>query len=113
MGIDHTGVHNALADGGRHTQVKNKYGNEIEHRGKQHRLAGFQHAGGHHGGNRVGRVVEAVHEIKCECQQHQQHHHPQGHLRGFRHVVPQEFSRTMPSMRLAASSHLSVIISSN
>jgi hypothetical protein len=36
----------------------------IEEGREQHRLRGLEHAGGDHGGDRVRRVVEAVHEVE-------------------------------------------------
>ena len=43
---------------------KKKDRNKVKKCGKQRRLPGFQYAGGDHGGNRVGRIVKAVHEVE-------------------------------------------------
>ena len=114
MGVHHPWLHNALAHRGGHTQVKDQDGHHIEEGRKQHRLPGLEHAGGHHGRNRVGGIMKPVHEIEQDREHHQQHHHPQSRLYGFHRqgpVADQEFSRMMPSITLATSSHLSVIVS--
>jgi hypothetical protein len=41
-----------------------------------HGLLRLQHPGGHDGGDRVGRVVEAVHEVEQQRDEHQRRDHP-------------------------------------
>ena len=117
--VDHAGLDDALADRGRDLQLEDEDRDDVEEGREHHRLLRLQHAGGDHGGDRIGRVVEAVHEVERERQRDQQRDHPEPSL-----DVPiacclstprrrgQEFSRTMPSIRLATSSQRSVIDSS-
>ena len=84
---------------------------KLKNAAQQHRLVGLEHAGRDDGGDRVGRVVEAVHEVERERDQHERDHDAQTDLVGGT-GVHQEFSRTMPSMTFATSSQRSVIDSS-
>ena len=80
--VDDARLDDALADGGRHLELEDEDRHHVEEGGKSHRVLRLEHAGGHHRGDRVGRVVEAVHEVECQGQRHQHDHHPEGGLRG-------------------------------
>ena len=71
----------------------------------------FEDAGGYDGGDGVGGVVKAVHEVKQQGNDHQPGDDPESDLYGF-HGGAQAFSSTMPSTILATSSQRSVIDSS-
>ena len=111
--VDDAGLDDALADGGGDTELEDEDRDEVEERREHHRLVRLQHAGGDDGGDRVRRVVEAVHEVERQRQRHQQRDHPETDLDGLHQGSPirpaQEFSRTTPSIRLATSSQRSVI----
>jgi hypothetical protein len=47
-----------------HVDADGEDGDEVEQRGHGNRGLGFQHPGRHHRRNRVGGVVEAVHEVE-------------------------------------------------
>ena len=117
--IDHARQHDALADRGRHLELEDEDRDDVEEGGEQHRLLRLEHAGGDDGGDRVGRVVETVHEVEQHRQHDQQRDDPEGNLDVFhggkrrkRAAALQAFSRTMPSMRLATSSQRSEMDSS-
>ncbi len=59
-----------------HAQVEDEDGDEVEESRKQHGLRGPQHTRGDHGGDGVGGVVEAVHEVEHDGQGHQHDHDP-------------------------------------
>ena len=86
--VHHPRLHDALADGGRHAQVKDEDRDQVEEGREHHRRGRLEHAGGDHGGDRVRRVVEAVHEVERQGQRHQQDHHPEGGLDGFHRCAP-------------------------
>ena len=88
MRVHNARLHDALAHRGRHTEVKNKNRHEIEKRREEHRLPRAQDASGDHGGNRVGRIMKAIHEVKGQRQAHQKHHHPQSRLHAFHCRAP-------------------------
>src|SRR5204862_204694 len=67
----------------------------------------FQNAGGHDGRDGIRGIVEAVHEIEYQREQHQQ-----DQRRGDGAEVHQAFSSTTLSMTFATSWHLSVADSS-
>ena len=60
------GIDDALADGVGHVQLEDGEGDEVEERRPEHRLARREHARRHHGGDGVGRVVEAVDVVEDE-----------------------------------------------
>ena len=76
MGIHNAGLNNALADSRSNAQMKNKDGNEIEESGEQHRLTRLENTRGDDGGNRIGGIMKAIHEVKNDGQTHQQGHNP-------------------------------------
>jgi hypothetical protein len=57
-------VDDAGADGLGHVQAEEDEGHEVEERGPGDGVAGAQHARGDDGGDRVGRVVQAVQEVE-------------------------------------------------
>ncbi len=82
VGVHHPRLDDALADGGRHAQVEDEDGDEVEEGGEHHRLPRLEHAGGNHRGDRVGGIVEAVHEVEHDGHRDEQRHDPQGGLYG-------------------------------
>src|SRR5690606_19849125 len=107
-------INNALADGRRHFELENKDRSNITKRRECHRMLRLEHAGGNHRGNGVGGIVKAVHKVEHQCQKHQQNHDPEAETDSFQFSrSAQEFSRTMPSMRLPTSSQRSVTSSSS
>ena len=93
---------------------KTKIATTLKNAANDDRLLRLQHAGRDDGGDRVRRVVKAVHEVERERQRDQQRDDPERDL-GRCHADPiaQEFSRTTPSIRLATSSQRSEIDSSS
>ena len=69
--VHHAGLDDALAHRGRHAEVEDEDRHHVEEGGEGHRLAGLEHAGGNDRGDRVGRVVEAVHEVEGQGQDDQ------------------------------------------
>jgi hypothetical protein len=65
---DHAGV-DGLADGVGDPGMEDEEGDEVEGRCPHHRDPRGEHAGRHHGGDRVGGIVEAVGEVEHERQQ--------------------------------------------
>lgn len=68
---DHVVVHDgriddALADGGRHLQLKDEQRRKIEEGGESHCMMRLQHAGRDDGGNRVRGIMKPVHEVECQ-----------------------------------------------
>ncbi|MCY1462124.1 hypothetical protein D9M71_798640 [compost metagenome] len=80
--VDDPDIDGAGAYGGRHLQVKDEDRDDVAHRRHRDRMVRLEHAGGHHRGDRVGRVVKAVHEVEQQRERHQQGDHPQAHLNG-------------------------------
>ena len=77
MRIDHIAQHDAFSDSGCHMQVvedKNSY--KIEKRGEHHGLRRFEDACGNDGGNGVGCIMKAVHEVKHDGQPDEHDDHP-------------------------------------
>ena len=81
--VHHAGLDDALAHRGRHLELEHEQRDEIEEGREQHRLLRLEHARGDHGGDRVGRVVEAVHEVERDRQQHEHGDHPERDLDRF------------------------------
>ena len=110
--VDDVRIDDALADGGRDLEVEDEDRDEVEERREGDCVVGFQHARGDHGGDGVGRVVQAVHEVERNGQHDQQRDDPERGLDGAHASAAQEFSRTTPSIRFATSSQRSVMDSS-
>jgi len=64
--VDHRRVDEALAHGRRDLQLEHQIGEHVERRRPDDRMMGLEHAGRDHGRDRVGRIVEAVHEGERE-----------------------------------------------
>ncbi len=62
--IHEGGIYDALANGGRHLELKDPEGDKVEGRGEEHRLLGGQGTGSHDGGNGVCPIVETIHEVE-------------------------------------------------
>ena len=77
-------VHHALAHRARHLHPEAEGGHEVEEGGPRHRLHRGEHAGRHHGGDGVGRVVEPVDVVEGkrdqddEADQQERPAHPRG-----------------------------------
>jgi len=84
--VDDGRIDGALADGRRHLELEDENRDDVEEGRPRHRLVRLEHAGGDDGGDRVGGIVEAVHEIEHQCQTDQQHHDPQADFES-RHAV--------------------------
>ncbi|MPN55101.1 hypothetical protein SDC9_202780 [bioreactor metagenome] len=80
MRVNDARLNNPLAHGCRHTEVEDENRHNVEERGKCHGLSRFENPRGNHGGNRIGSVVKAVHEIEQQGEHHQQNHNPEGCL---------------------------------
>ena len=92
----------------RDVQVEDEKRDEVEERRQHDRLLRLQHAGRHDGGDRIRRVVEAVHEV--ERQRDRDQSTTTNHMMAScTRSCDQAFSSTMPSMMLATSSQRSVI----
>ena len=76
MGIDHTRLHNTFAYRSSHTQVKYKYGNEIEKRGKHYGLTRLEYTSRHDSSDGIGSIMKTIHEIESQRQSDQQNNHP-------------------------------------
>src|SRR5450830_1297338 len=98
MDIDHTRIGNALAHRRRHAEVEDEDGDKVEEGRKHHGLPGLQNPCGHHRGDRIGRIMEAIHEVEHQGHGDQHHDSPQCY-RNIAHVgaPDQEFSRMMAS----------------
>ena len=112
--VDDAGLDDALADRRRDAEVEDEDRDDVEEGGEDDRLLRLEHAGRDDGGDRVGGVVEAVHEVERD-RQHDQHRDDAERDLGscHRRERAQEFSRTTPSIRLATSSQRSEIDSSS
>ena len=53
--------------------MKHEQRGEIEKGRPHHGLVRFEYAGRHHGGDRVRRIMKAVHEIENQRNRNQQH----------------------------------------
>ena len=84
MGVHDARLHDALAlalaHRGSHAQVKDEQGQQVEKRRERDGMAGLEHTGGHHRGNRIGGVVKAVHEVKGDGHEDEQGYDPEGGL---------------------------------
>src|SRR6185295_4963834 len=105
--VDEGRIDDALADGARDAQMEYGERKHVEEGSPQHGLPGFEYTGRNHGRDRICGIVEAVHEIERQRQQHQQDQRG-----GDGAQVHQEFSSTTLSMTFATSWHLSVADSS-
>jgi len=74
--IDDLRIDRAFADGLRDFQVEDEIRDHVEGRREHDGLLRLQHPGRHDGGDRVRRVVEAVHEVEYERDEHQRRDHP-------------------------------------
>ena len=68
MAVDNMDIDNALADGFGHVLIKYKKGQHIEKCRPNHGLLRCEDAGGNDSGDGIGRIVEAVKEIKKKRQ---------------------------------------------
>lgn len=109
--VNHPGIDDALADGAGHLELKDEERDEVEEGRPGNRLVGLQHFGGDDGGDGVGGIVEAVHEVEQQGDDDQPGDDPEPDLYVF-HGDAQAFSSTMPSTILATSSQRSVMDSS-
>ena len=107
--IDNGWINGALANSGRHLQLEQEIGKKIEGSSPNHGLLGFENPRRNDGGDRVGCVVKAVHEIEQQGDKNQGADHPDTDLHGIHAALPaQEFSRTMASTVPATSLQRSV-----
>src|SRR5262249_32634566 len=79
-----------------------------EEGGPGHCLHRGEHPGGHHGGDGVGRVVEAVDVVEDQRDQDDEDDQQQGPAHGRRGARAQAILRVMPSMTFTTSSQRSV-----
>ena len=107
--IHHARLHDALAHRSRHAEVEHKNRDEVEECREQHCLRRLEHTSGDHRGNRVGRIVEPVHEVEQERQRDEQNHNPQGCLYGF-HVSQSGGSGVFEDDALDAVGHVFTLV---
>nr|GEU28419.1 hypothetical protein [Tanacetum cinerariifolium] len=75
--VHHRRIDGALAHRGSHRElVEHENGHEVEERGHGDGRLRLEHAGGHHRGNRIGGVMEAVHEVEHQREGDQNAQHP-------------------------------------
>ena len=75
--VDDRGIDDALADRGGDLEVEDEDRDEVEERREGDRVVRLHHAGGDDGGDRVGRVVQPVHEIEREREHHEEDQRPE------------------------------------
>ena len=65
----------SFADGGSNGELKDENGNYVKKRRPNDCILRLQYASRNDRRNRVGGIVEAVHEIKYQCHRNQKHNH--------------------------------------
>ena len=76
MTVDHAGVDHALADGGGDMQTKMNRARKLKLSRPDNGLTRLQYASRHDSGDRIGGIVEAVHEVERERERNEQHDDP-------------------------------------
>jgi hypothetical protein len=77
MVVDHTGHHDALAHRGRHLELEDQDRQHVEESREGNRLLGLEHTRRDDGGDGIGGVVEAVHEVERHSQRDQHRDDPE------------------------------------